>query len=719
MNFTFRTYPAHPWLSKWTIEPRGCGTTFREKNSGHFFHTMKTVGRIAPNMDSAEWFLQIPIPQNSQTHLLFNGFCGYFSQGKRSCSAEVIIPEPGVLWGQISDIPPPVLITNKPIEEEENYQWIESDSLPALLAIRGNNFCLVSKARIKTDAIQLAERYLEQDLDDFLEIEFQHRKGATELFEHMSHHDSLAAISAECMMRAIRPPEGSISTHWSQSKEEGSPQLNTNELHALTLAWQQLDAEIAEELFLGALKLQASSGAIPVIYAPHTTFSILEAPKPLLAKTAEKIWAKRKSNPFANEIIPLLRRHIQWLLHHFDPKRRGLHCWQNNDETFTPESYKSDLATVDLTVLLLTEIEALNRLQKQAPEYAHHEFSFAKEHDALEHNLQTQFWNEKTEEYSNAYIRNKIVPFPGFSTLTPLLWNKLPRRQKSIILDGMQKSGSLPGGLNVLSWRTTAVDEHDFPLLQQLLLLDILKTADSHGSMIRDFTRLMLQGFVEWHTLSIEKNGTLDLDPVMAAYIITLMETHHYRYQTKNTLAASVIKRFRKSKLQRFDIAVITITAVAILSVHTVYNLLHQPPMFTALEAQMNSAYANKNGDEALLGGMQIIEHYPDQSVMAKLLIGNILLVQNNYKNAVVMLSDVRKEKPDSPGPMIALGLAYQLQGNFEQANKNYNEFTYIFDEIFPDLVQEIQRFQILMQEGFKAPPKWPEIYRYQLMHEL
>ena len=68
---------------------------------------------------------------------------------------------------------------------------------------------------------------------------------------------------------------------------------------------------------------------------------------------------------------------------------------------------------------------------------------------------------------------------------------------------------------------------------------------------------------------------------------------------------------------------------------------------------------------------------------------------------------------------MIALGLTYQLQGNFEEADKNYQEFSYIFDEIFPDLLKEVQRFRYLMQEGFQTPPKWLEIYRYQLMHEL
>ena len=39
--------------------------------------------------------------------------------------------------------------------------------------------------------------------------------------------------------------------------------------------------------------------------------------------------------------------------------------------------------------------------------------------------------------------------------------------------------------------------------------------------------------------------------------------------------------------------------------------------------------------------------------------------------------------------------------------------------EIFPELVDQVNHFRYLMQEGFRIPPKWQNIYRYQLMHEL
>jgi tetratricopeptide (TPR) repeat protein len=719
MNSIFRSYPAHPWLSEWIFEPRGCGTSFREKTAGHFFHTLETVGRICPNLESPEWSLQIPIPQNSRINMMFNGFCGYFEQKKRRFSAEAIVPEPGVLWGRFFNIPAPVLLSDETITETDGFHWLESDTAPALLAIRDEAFCLVTKAHIFADAVQLAETYLGKDLEANMSDELERRAGAIKLFEQMNHHDALTVISVECMMRALRPAEGNIPGLWSQSPAVETPHFDTNNLYALALAWRHIDIDTAENLIRTTLKLQTSSGAIPITYSPRETFSVLEAPKPLIAKTAEKVWLVRKDPQFIDDIIQPLRRHVQWLLHHFDPKRRGLHCWQSSGEPLTPEIYETDLATVDLSVLLLTEIEALERLRKAAPAYADQPPFFTKECDSLEHNLQTQFWNEDDAQFSNAIIRGRMTKVKGFPAFVPLLWKKLPLRLQSLIIDRIRESGNLPGGVSLLSWRKSALDDQSFPLIQQLLVLEILKEADPHGTLISGFARLIMQGFVEWHTLSIEEYGTLQIDSVTAAYIINLQETQHHRYQAKGRLSALAFKLFRKSRADWFDIAVVLASILAVASVHSIYDQLRKPPPLITLEAQMNSAYASKDAQGTLKAGRAILKYYPDQSVMAKLMTGNILLIQHQYEEASTLLVDVRQAYPDSPGPMIALGLAYQLQGRFDEAEANYAEFTYLFDEIFPEITDIIRKNRYLMEEGFRSPPKWTEIYRYQLMHEL
>ena len=249
--------------------------------------------------------------------------------------------------------------------------------------------------------------------------------------------------------------------------------------------------------------------------------------------------------------------------------------------------------------------------------------------------------------------------------------------------------------------------------------LEILKKADPAGTLVNGFARLIMQGFVEWHTLSLDEYGTLRLDSVTGAFIINLQETQHRRRKAKGGLSGLIPNLFRKTRTDWFDVAVVAASILAIAMVHTVYNQCHEPPSFIELEAQMNSAYASKDIDRTLAAGGAIIRYYPDRAVLAKLMAGNMLLIQHNYAEASEMLADVREVSPDSPGPMIALGLAYQLQGRFEEAGSNYEEFSYLFSDIFPEIVEIIQKYSYLMDEGFRSPPNWTEIYRYQLMHEL
>ncbi len=719
MNYIFRTYPAHPWLPDWIFEPQGCGTTFREKNAGHFFLTRQTVGRIAPNVEAPDWLLQIPVPQNSQTNMLFNGFCAYLKRRKAGFAAEVITPEPGILWGRYEGIPAPVLATDRPIDDTDGFQWMEHEDTPALLAVREGTFCLVTQSRTRDGAVRLAERFLSSDIEKHLQEARDTRAGAVDFFEHMSHHDSLAAICVECMMRALRPAEGDIPMIWSQSPESDTPLQNINELYPLAAAWIHLDPKLAEELVLCVLKQQSNAGAIPVQNSPHGTHSVLEAPKPMIAKTAEMVWDVRKDPDFLAATIPLLRRHLQWLLHHFDPKRRGLHCWQNRGELPIPEIYESELATVDLTVLLLTEIEALNRLRKHSPICADHPSYFETERENLEHNLLDQFWNDAESAFTNAFTRGKTIKVEGIPTFTPLLWKSLPNTYRSAILDRLKEAGTLPGEFDVLSWRTSALDTLAFPLHQQLLTLEALRGGDPHGSLIRDFSRVTLQGFVEQHTLSLEEHQPLRINPVIAAFITNVQSTHQYHYIPTSGLANRGQKLLRKLRADYFDLMVILVTISAALSVHAAYKLLHAPPEFDLLTARMNSAYAERNTDKVFDACRRIIHYYPEQASIARLLAANASQLHNNPETARQLLEDVRKEYPDSPSAMISLGLANQLLGRLEEAEKNYAEFCYLFDEIFPELVAEINQWRYLMREGFRTPPKWREIYSNPIMNEL
>lgn len=718
MNFLFRRYPIHPWISEWTFEPSGCNSAQRESFNQLFFKSEGTVGRIVPNKAMPEWALQVPVPQNSDINLLCNGFCAYFEHKTIKCGAEVFTPEPGVLWGRISGIPDPVLTTGNSSLAAARHQWLETDHLNVLLQIRNDIFCLVTRTHVQSEAEAMAEGYFSRDFETALTAELDRRAGALSLFQDLAHHDALTVISVESMMKALRPAEGRIPLRWSQTAAtDDRPVFNINELFPLALAWSRVDTAIAEELVLCALRTQTNAGAIPVRFSPHTTYSVLEAPKPLLIKTAETVWKVRKDPTFLETILPLLRRHMQWMLHHFDPKRRYVYCWKNQNEPIAVDTYASDMATADLAVLLLTEIEALNRMNALSTRSS--QALFIDEQTAIAHSITDQFWNESESGFTHAYIRDSLVPLFGFPALSPLLWRDLPNDQKRAILETANESENLPGQLNVLSWRQSSMNDHSHPLLLQFLVFTALQTADPHGSLLRDFSRLTLQGFLEWHTLSLEKDHSVHLPSTAAAFIVNIQSMHHNRYQSGGNNTGLLAKFLQKANADRTDLGVIIATLLLIFGAHLIFDVIKAPPPLSLLETQMNSAYADKDGEVALQNCKAIIEHYPERAAHARLLAANILIIHDQFEDAEAMLKEVRKEYPDAPGAMISLGLALQLQGHYAEAEENYYEFCYLFDEIFPEVVLEVNKFRYLMQEGFRVPPKWQEIYRYQFMHEL
>ena len=719
MNFIFRNYPAHPWMTDWVFEPRNCSSTIRLNGGQHFFRSRDTVGRLGPDLNDPVWLLQVPVPQNSRINLLFNGFCAFHEKGPDKVGAEVLVAEPGVIWGRIHNIPRPHLASETPLQTGDDYEWLESGHESVYLCVRSDHFCLISKSAVFDEARRIADSYLNKDFEPELKAELDRRKGIDAVAVEMTHHDALAAICMESLMRALRPPEGSIPLEWSQSSLSDSPRLDVNELCPLALAWRMMDPETAENLVLCALRLQTNAGAIPVVYAPHTTHSVLEAPKPLLARTAEAIWEVRKNEQFLNAVVPLLRRHLQWMLHHYDPKRRGMHCWKNSTEPIFPEEYKSDLATADLTALLLSEIDAYERLSRSSSAPATTFDLFKEERGILKTNLLEQFWDADQSAFTRAFLHDIQVSENGSGAFIPLLWKDLPATYKDAVTEKMADPDALPGNLNVLSWSNSSIESNRFPLLQHFVLFLCLKEADPKGSILSDFTRVTLQSFLEWHAVSIEKNNRFHINAATAAYILNIQSARQYRYIGEGSVSGFLFRFLKKIRADLLDVLIVAGTLTGIFGTHAIYKAIRTPPALNILSAEMNNAYEEQDHRTTLKKSMQIIRYYPDEAARARLLAANIYMLHGHVEEAGRLYTELREKYPDSPGPMIALGLTCQIQGRLEEAEKHFFEFCYLFDEIFPEVVEEINIYRQTMREGFKIPAKWQEIYRYQLMHEL
>lgn len=717
MNFSFIQYPSHNWLPNWTFEPGNYRTNTNKKENNLLFLSDKNIGEICPNIERPEWSLQIPLPKNCPIKLLFNGFCGYFKTKKKLIGAEVFMPEAGVILGQFDGISSPVLRSERIPEEREGYQWIDEHPTCALLAIRGKSFCLVTKHHVFPDAKKTADRYLKIDFAEMVQAELVRRDGVLNLFENMKRHDELAAFSAECLMRGLRAPEGELALRWSQSAESDSPLFSLNELYPLVLAWRHIDCNIAEELVLSALSLQTNNGALPAAARPHGAGSTLDAPKPLIVQACERVWETGQNPEFLAKIQLPLKRYLQWMIRRFDPKRRGLHHWQSEREAFISDGYQTEMATVDLTALLLCEIDALNRLAS-ASESDSGLTQFTTERNLLKNNLLSIFWDEQSKRFNKAFVHDKAIHLPGFPALVPLLWTGLAEDIRSAVLAQIAESDRLPGGQQLLSWKSAESDKDSYSILQQVITLEAFRTSDTGGQLFSSFSQLTLQGYLDSHATE-DPEKQLNLSSVAAALVINLQAAHHYGINRGGRVINFMLRLKKRTKTHWMDLAIVAASIFCILAVHTIYKTFAIPDSFEGLRAKATLAHHHTDWQRAYAYCEQIIRYYPDQADESRLMAANILICHDLPEKAEPLFVEIRASMPDTPSAMVGLGLAQQLQGKHAEAIRNYDEFIYLFDDIFPDLVETIETCRGLAAEGFDEPPKWKNIYGYKIMHEL
>lgn len=640
-----------------------------------------------------------------------------YGSKKSDPHTEILIPENGVLWGTTINGPLPELITERPSENRHNGVWFSRSTDSVYYAIHEHQFCLIWSQQTPENAQKQAEHYFKKDFAAAVDEEKKKRDNAQRLFPPSELHANLIALYVENLFRALRPSGNGIAEYWSQTPQSSEPGFSINELLPLVSAWSAVDANVAQNLIRSTLSLQLPSGALPTHFRPNEPPKHLAAPLPLIAQATEIAWQAEHDPNFLHHAIPKLRRYMQWTLQHFDPQRKHLYYWQNNKEPLIENTFDTEISTADLYAMLIAEIDAINRLRNEASEDYDEIECFVEERTALERTLIEDFWNEEESSFANAIVRGEKTILTGFSAFMPAIWHDLPEEMAEKMLLNISETGRLPGGKSERIWEMPAAQTHNHPLLQHVLTLYGLKICNGNGSVLRAFSRIAIAGLTDWHTAELEEKK-ISIDPICASYAVALQHTRN------NLRELGAISRLldwiqRKTKIDRFEINIALVTLLAVIAIGTVYDQLRSPPDFHVLRDQAKNAYTRGDGVQALHYLLQTIEYYPEKADLARLMAANIYLLQEKYEKAAKLLELVRQKHPDSPGPMISLGLAYHLQGNFEKADQQYEEFTLLFDIIFPELTAEIQNYRYLISEGFEVPTEWKQLFQLPIMKEL
>jgi tetratricopeptide (TPR) repeat protein len=713
MPNVFKDYPEVPWKQGWRL------TAGPEDPSP--FITQSATGSVS--LPGADWKLELIAPETPSCSTRM--FCNGFSIGGRKNPGinriDVIITGSGVLCGSFTGFPPPQLTAPSGLRKEADFDWVKNNGASALLMRKETRFALICGEPVLERAVEKAETALDGNLAALLQSETEERKNITRLFSMNARHNPPVALAAENLAARLRERTGAIHGLWSVADGFPAETFSLNELYPLVRAWCLIDPAVALELTLTALTLQQSSGGFPAWIDTGGRLAT-SAPWPFIAQSFELAWQNNRDPALLKKYLPALRKYVQWAARRFDPHRDRIPAWQSEQELFVPGEFDRGKATPELSVFLIAEIEAVLRLSEENDPSGTGGETLTEERDQLARTLNTIFWNPVQKAFSNVWKAGHYLHEPSFGSFTPLLWKGLDREKQTALLESFEETHGFPGHRDPASWNQEEIDDTaHLPAIHQFMAFEALKNADSARGMVMLFVRRAREGFAAWFEReSIEAarqepagTGAYALGPVTAALFLTVQAEFEKEISKAPSTAQRILRWGHRRKINKTDLRIASVFLLAILIIHLAYNL----PRHKDTDAHMAEAALNyKQG--RFTEALRTCRRYPDNT-RSLFLQGNLLMLAEQPAQAEEFYRRALTRETESPSALLGLALALQMNGNFKQAEKRYNDFIDIHESRQPEAAALADEFLRLTREQFTKPPKWRRLYALPLMYDL
>ncbi len=712
MQNIFTDYPYVPWKQNWRF------------SAGPEDHTPFITGAAsgAITIPGGTWTLQLVDPAVPCTVRLFcSGLSVSTRKRPEKNRIDVLLTEPGLLYGTVSGLPMPRLTAAAEITKDKGFDWIQTGRTTALLLQQDSRFALVCGELTVERALAKAEAALDLNFAALVQSETEDRKNISRLFSVNQRHNPPVALAAENLMIRLRERTGALRGLWSTAEGFTSETFSLNELYPLVRAWNLIDPSIALELVQTALSLQQSSGGFPAWAEPGGLTSPA-APWPLIAQSFELAWQNGRDPALLRKYLPALRKYIQWAARRFDPHRDRIPSWQNEQEVFVPRSFERGKATPELTVLLITEIEAVLRLCEENQHAETASESLTEERDQLAQTLNTTFWDPAAKAFSNIWKAGHYLHEPSFGSFMPLFWRGLDHEKQNALLENFEETHGFPGHKEPSSWKQDEIDDTaHLPAIHQFMAFDALRTADSARALLMLFVRRAREGFATWFEReSIEAargaaTGTpaYALGPVTAALILTVQEEFEREAAKAPSAGQRILHWGHRKRISKTDLRIIAAALLAILIVHLGYTLPRSLNT-DARVAEASLSYQQGRYTET----MKICRRYPDNA-LAQFLQANLLMIAGRPQDAEVLYRKALTQKTESPSALFGLALALQMNGKFKEAEKRYIDFIDIHEAHRPEAAELADQFMMLTREKFSRPPNWRRVYTLPMMNDL
>ncbi len=722
MGTIFTNYPDVPWKQGWRF------------SSGPEDSSPCITGSVPGSLTlpREDWTLQLLPPSTSCSARLFsNGF----SIGPRGKSTkkrvDAILIEPDVWIGSRQGLSAPALLAPAVVSDEPRISWVETEQRTTLLLCREERFALVIDTPSKEQALRKAEDALDEDFKLLAGAETERRNRLCKLFSVNPRHNPPVALAAESLRQRLRTRTASIHGLWSTSDGFKEETFSLNELFALVHAWSLVEPARALDLVHTALSLQQSSGGFPA-WVNREGVTATVAPWPLIIQTFERAWKSNESDPLMlKKTLPALRKYIQWALRRFDPHRDGIPAWQSEQEIFVPESFERDKATPELTVMLLSEIEALLRLCKKNHDSETAIESLCEQREQLAHTLTTIFWNPKKKSFSTVWKNGHFINEPSFGSFLPLLWQNLDPAQQAPLLENFEETHGFPGHAEPASWKQEQIDDTaHLPAIHQFMAFEALRRSDTSRALLMLFVRRAREGFAAWFEReSIEaarliRHGettdtpAFELGPLTAALMLTTQFEFQREAEKSAPIVKGVLRGAHRLRISPADVRILVGCGLALLLAHLFYI---QPRLQNA-EARMAEASLNYRQGH-LRKTMKICRRYPDH-VLSCFLQANLQTITGNPTEAEVLYHQALLQETGSPSALFGYALTLQMNGKHQEAIRRYNDFIDLYEIKLQnpdqtDLIDLAYTFLRLAEEKFDSPPKWKRVYTLPIMNDL
>jgi len=708
----FTDYPVVPWKQGWTLSS-GPEDSIR-------FITDSSPGSIT--LPEVPWTFQAsPMPSPCITRLLSNGFSICTRKNPKKNRIEALWIKPGLLLGRVEGVALPTLIAPEEPSHQPGLTWIETDHYTTLLLCKEQQFALVTGKFSIDLAIQKAEKALDEDFEALIQRETNRRVAIHDLFSINPRHNPPVALAAESLANRLRSRTSSIHGLWSAAEVFEEETFSLNELYPLVQTWALIEPDIALELIRTALSLQQNNGGFPA-WIDRRGVASTAAPWPLLAQTFEQAWQKSQQDPLVlKQTLPNLRKYIQWALRYFDPHRDGIPAWQSEQEIFVPGTFERDKATPELTVLLLTEMEALLRLCEQSDHAETALKSLAEEHDQLAKTLSTIFWNPAKKEFSNVWKNGHFIDEPSFGSFLPLLWENLDLELQRPLLETFSKTYGFPDHAEPTNRKIEEPTDENPPSVSsfhQFMAFEALRKADRGRAFLMRFVQRVREGFSIGFEQERSKTSSFELGPVTASLILTTQ--HESQRETKKNapLFKALLLFIHRLHFNRSDLRILIIFGIAILMVHLSYTLQHTP----STEVDISEALINYRQGR-FKEAMAICRRYPEEA-LSRFLQANLFMLADHPLEAEKLYRLALQQETGSPSALLGYALALQRNTNFEDAVRRYNDFLDIYEATLiakgqKQVIELAHEFLKLAEENFSKPPDWKRLYTKPLMNDL